>query len=371
MLIHHSREDYGVAAAKAADWAVKKMEDIIQTGQTRLQETIEIIQKAQPQDHWVGSAALQFGADEKGFGVKFEGHDDRLSFHPHALLQVTERAGMPSGRKMIDWLNEDPEGPRWLADVMNLKYERQEQKKYLVRSVNQQVRGFLSNRYMPLRSPPIVKSFMEGLAEHGALPIKAQAFDTKFYIKTILPHVFEPLPGEVMLFGLSLKNSDFGDGKLEVAGFIHRLRCTNLMMTEDGFSRVHLGSVLGENVELSTKTIELQTEAACSATKDIVNNTFAPVYVRQKMERIKALSEEKVDADNVIEALRKASKLTKDEAKEVKKLVSSAEVEMLPAGQNMLRLVNAISLFGQQTDPERELELEVLAGEVAGLNSSN
>jgi len=367
--MHHSREEYGIAAAKAADWAVEKMEGIIQNGQDRLQQTIETIQKTQPQDTWVGSAALDFGADERGFGVSFAGHDSRLQFHPHALLQLTERAGMPSGRKMIDWLNSEPEGPKWLADIMNIKYPRQEKKKYLVRTVGDQVRGFLSNRYMPLQSPPIVKSFMEQVGGHGGLPIKAEAFDTKFYIKTILPHVFEPLPGEVMLFGLSLRNSDFGDGKLEVAGFIHRLRCTNLMMTEDGFSRVHLGSVLGENVELSRKTIELQTEAACSATKDIVNNTFAPTFVRQKMDRIKDLAEENVDADNVIEALRKASKLTKDEAKEVKKLVSSAEVEMLPAGQNMLRVVNAISLFGQQCDPERELELEILAGEAAGLKN--
>ena len=369
MLMHHGAVEYGAAAERAKDWANAKLETIINSGKERLGETLQVIEDSQPRDAWVGSAALNFGADERGFGVQF-GEREHTPFHDHALLQLTDRAGMPSGRKMINWLNSEPEGPRWLADLMNVKYARQEKKKYLVRTVNDQVRGFLSNRYLPLQSPPIVKSFLEGVAAYGAMPVKAQAFDTKFYVKTILPHILEPLPGEVVLFGLSLRNSDYGDGKLEIAGFIHRLRCTNLMMTEDGFSRVHLGAAIGENIEFSRKTIELQTEAACSATKDIVRNVFEPSYVKDKVERIKALASENVDADNVIEGLRKASKLTKDEAKQVKELYSSADVENLPAGQNKWRLSNTLSLFGQRSEPERELELEVLAGDVAGLTKN-
>lgn len=369
MLMHHSAEEYGAAAGRARDWAEPKLQQIIDSGKEKLGETLSVIENSQPKDAWVGSAALNFGADERGFGVQF-GEREHTPFHDHALLQLTDRAGMPSGRKMIDWLNSEPEGPKWLADLMNIKYARQEGKKYLVRTVNDQVRGFLSNRYLPLQSPPILRSFLEGVAYHGAMPVRARAFDTKFYVKVILPHILEPLPGEVVLFGLSLRNSDYGDGKLEIAGFIHRLRCTNLMMTEDGFSRVHLGAAIGDNIEFSRKTVELQTEAACSATKDIVRNVFAPEYVKDKVERIKALAEENVDADNVIEGLRKASKLTKDEAKQVKELYTSADVEALPQGQNKWRLSNALSLFAQKTEPDRELELEKLAGEVAGVQQA-
>ena len=240
-----------------------------------------------------------------------------------------------------------------------------------MRVVDNQVRGFLSDRYRRLNSGPIVKGLMESVAEYGAMPIKAQYMDTKFYLKFLLPHILEPIPNEVMLFGLNFRTSDFGDGKLEISGFIHRLRCTNLMMTEDGFSQVHLGGRLSDNISYSDRTYELDTQTVASATKDIVRNVFAPEYVKAKMEQIKEAHEKEVDADVVIEALRKKSRLTKEEAGEVKKLFTSADVQMLPPGQSQLRLANTLSLFAQQTEPDRELELEKLAGEVAGVHKAN
>lgn len=370
MLMHHSPEAYGAAAERAADWATEKLQSIITQGRERLADTINKIESTHPRDAIVGSQALGFGAGERGFGVSVAGFEEPLSFHPHAMVQAAERVGMPSATKMVDWMNSVPEGPVRLADIFNDHFHRQEGKKYLVRVVDNQVRGFLSDRYRRLNSGPIVQGLMESVAEYGGMPIKAQYLDTKFFLKFILPHVLEPIPNEVMLFGLNFRTSDFGDGKLEISGFVHRLRCTNLMMTEDGFSQVHLGGRLSDNISYSDRTYELDTQTVASATKDIVRNVFGPEYVKSKMLQIKSAHETEVDADVVIEGLRKKSRLTKEEAGEVKKLFASADVQMLTPGQNTLRLGQALALFAQQTEPDRELELEKLAGEVTGLQKA-
>jgi hypothetical protein len=365
--MHHSAEDYGVAAANAAEWARKKMEKIISKGQDSAVQTIKSVRDNVPKDRLVGHAALDFGTDGNRLNVKLGGSTP-LPFHKHAMIQVADRAGMPNPKRTVEWLS-DPEILTDFASIMNKKYSQQAGKKYFTREVNGELRGFLSNRFKPMDSGPIIESFIGKCNEYGAVPIRGRALDTKFYLKFMLPFVMEPIPGEVMLFGAQLKNSDFGDGKLDISGFIHRLFCTNLMMTDDGFSRVHLGRRLTDEVEFSHETYAHDTATIASAVGDVVKAVFAPENVKTKMTRIKAINEEKVDADAVIEGLRKG-KITKAEAEEVKDIFKSADVELLPPGNSAWRLSNAISLLAQKSEPERELELEAVAGDVIGFQKA-
>jgi hypothetical protein len=373
MLIHHSAEDYGVAAQRAADWATTKMEAIIESGRQKAIATIQEVQRMQPKDYLVPSDALVFAPTETGVSATFQSgpYQTPFNFHPHALEQVGERCDMPNPKKTIGWMLSGENGAQDLAQVLNHKYARLEKKKYLVRAVNgTEIRGFLSDRFRRLDSSPIVESFIERIVAHGAIPTEGRALDTKFYLKVVLPHVLEPIPGEVMLWGALLKNSDFGDGKLEISGFVHRLRCTNLAISEDGFSKVHLGGRLSEDMEFSKRTYELDTQTTASAVKDVVDAVFEPTNVRRRMEIIQHLGKENIDADAVLKGIRTKSKLTKAEAEEVATLFSSAEIEMLPSGQTAWRLSNAIALLAQKSEPSRQLDLEELAGEVAGLRKA-
>jgi len=370
MLMHHTAEEYGVAAKRAGDWATKKLEELIENGALKAKATLEEVQRMQPRDYIVPAPSLQFEPEANGLRARFKKVSEGLSFHfhPHALEQVGERCEMPTPKKVVEWMLKEDGGAGDLARTLNRKFEKMKDKRFLVRAVNNiEVRGFLSDRFRRLDSAPIVDSFVQRVLAHGALPIEGRALDTKFFLKVVLPHVFEPLPGEVMLWGALLRNSDFGDGKLEISGFVHRLRCTNLMMGEDGFAKVHLGSKLDDNIEFSQRTYELDTATTASAVRDVVDTVFAPDNVKKRMEAIQILSKENTDADAVLKALRSKSKLNKAESEEIAKLFSSAEIEMLPPGQNTWRLSNAISLLAQKLEPARQLELEELAGEVAGL----
>jgi len=370
MLMHHDAREYETAAREAADWALPKFNAIINEGKRNLTETVTKIATTHPKDAVVGAAALDFGADEKGLGVKIPTIDEPLRFHRHALIQAADRVGMPSSTKTIDWMRSVPEGDETIAKLFNDHFHREESK-YLVRMVDGQIRGFLSDRYRRLNSGPIVEKLMLAVAKFGAMPIKAKYMDTKYFLKFIHPVLHEPLPHEYMLFGLNFRTSDYGAGQLEIGGFVHRLRCTNLLLTEDGFNQVHLGSRLSDNMEFSDKTYQLDTETVASAVADIVENVFSPTFVTKKMKIIQKLGETQVDADSIIEGLVKRKKLTLGDAKEVKMLCSSADTENLPAGQTMHRLTQALALFGGQQDTDKALEFEKLAGEVAGLRKDN
>lgn len=371
MLMHHSAEEYGVAAKRAADWATKKLEEIIATGRQKAIDTIQTVQRMQPKDYVVPAHGIRFGVEDGKVKASFgsNGSARTFHFHSHAIEQVGERCDMPNPRRMMEWMQEGEHGAEDLAQVLSHKYRQlPPEKRFLVRAVNDtEIRGFLSDRFRRLDSAPIVESFIERVTAHGAIPTEGRALDTKFYLKVVLPHVLEPLPGEVMLWGAILKNSDFGDGKLEISGFVHRLRCTNLAMGEDGFAKIHLGGKLDDNIEFSQRTYELDTATTASAVKDVIDAVFEPTNVKRRMEIIQTLARDNTDADAVIKGLRTKSKLNKAEAEEVSKLFSSADIEMLPPGQNTWRLSNAISLLAQKVEPGRQLELEELAGEVAGL----
>jgi hypothetical protein len=215
-------------------------------------------------------------------------------------------------------------------------------------------------------SRPIFEEFVKRMTERGAVPVDARSLATKVALRVMLPIVFEPTPFEVMAFGLSLNNSDFGDGALSLTAFVLRLRCTNYAIGEDGFRRVHLGGRLADDFAFSQATYAADSRATALATGDVVGQLLAPEFVNEKMRQIKAANEKSIDADKVITQLQKGG-LQKGEAEEVKKLYRSADVVLMPQGDTVGRLAGAISLFSQQANPYRALELEALSGSVLGI----
>jgi hypothetical protein len=236
--------------------------------------------------------------------------------------------------------------------------------------VQGEVRGFLSDRYRRLDTGLCVDAFANAIREYGAKPIQARCLDTKFYIKAVLPEIFEPFPGEYMVLGISMKNSDYGDGAYELRLFLYRVWCKNLALCEDALRRVHLGSRIDENLAISEKTYRLDNETMASATVDAVKAMLAPAMVKNKMALLKAAHDEGINVNQAIKALRTKTSVTKAEADNILNVYNTGGIEDLPHGDNAWRFSNAISLFSQSGDvtPSRRLELEVIAGEVAGLH---
>jgi hypothetical protein len=362
MLMHHNGQDYNVAASAAATDARKRFDAEIERGKTRALAVIEQVNRDVPQDRVVVGKKLTFHADANGVKVEFPDHDHTVQgFHRHAIGQAATRAEIPLA--YIDKLmTKGAWGHELVAENLNTLYHNSNGAKYLARSVQGEVRGFLSDSYRRLDSRPILDAFIGGVRKFGAVPVDGYALDTKVAVKVVLPMVFEPVDNEVMIFGAAFENSDFGNGAISVRTFVERLWCTNRAISNEDLRKIHIGGRLSEDLQLSQRTYDLDTQTMASAVQDITQHTLSAGNVNRFLEAIKVANEQKIKIRSMKDFL--AKNLNKTEAGAVIEAFNSPDIEMLPAGNTAWRMSNAISWIANTKieDEERKLEVMKVAG---------
>lgn len=370
MLQHHSQTNYAEAAKAAAIHARAKLHELIEAGEHKASKVIDQVQNQLTSDYVVKGTVLDFFQHGDGaYGVRLPTNpisnraSPLMSLHPAALQQVAAKALIPTAYA-TRLATGEPWEKQLLVHLLNESYAHHDER-FLLRVVKEQVRGFLSNRFKRLDSRPVVNAFALACQEVGALAVDGYALDTKIVIKAVIPQILEPVPGEPMLFGIALENSDFGHGPLALRTFCLRLICTNYAIRDENLRRVHLGSRLEEDLSFSDKTIELDGAALASAISDIVKATLAPTRIEEYQNLIRRANELNLEAVP-FEQLRKL--LSKDESEKVIESYDSPDVEHMPPGKSVWRMSNAISwLAGQLYNPERKLELMRVAGKVLDL----
>lgn len=350
-----------------------KYESIINQGREQAIHTLARIETERPQDYIVPIDGFHFRAaspDQIVIDIGKNGDTRTLALHPHALVQGVEKTnvvGATTHRKLME------KQEQWAADLLALNlntiYGHSDREHMLVRAVDNQVRGILSDKYRRLDSSPIFENFVRQTVGFGAVPTSGRVYDTKYAVTMTLPTVFDPVPTDpqgLCVVGATLKNSDYGDGKVDMRFHVLRLVCINGLMREDSYSQVHLGKRLTDDFEFSEETYRLDTMATVSAMGDVIKALFDPARIEDELGRVRRASETTVDIKKMFEALRKLGKLSKEEERKVVDTFNTPEVVMLPPGQNLWRASNAISLFAQSADvtPDRALELQQIAGAV-------
>ncbi len=379
-LFHHDGRRYEEAASDAANRARAKLEGMLDNGRARLGGMIGRIQDEQPRDLVVPREALHFGVGHYEMEDGEEGEArvipavamnvgmEQYGLHTNALGQVSAKLGMPvSYIKSLEDARE-PWAASLLAHNLNELNSHASAERFLLRSVHGEVRGFLSDRYRRLDSGPILEAFADACGRVGAIPVDAHASDTRWFLKMLLPQVYEPVENEICAFGVALQNSDFGDGKLSVRVFMLRLWCTNYAIRDEALSQVHLGRRLTQDIAWSDKTRELDTGTMASSVFDIVSQSLSASRVDRELDLIKVAAEEGIDATKSLTALQRQSLLSKAEVKEATEVYNTADIEILPPGNTLWRLSNALSALANvkrgDGDERRALELEQVAGDV-------
>lgn len=349
--------------------AAHKLEQLITRGRTNASEVVDYVMNHQPSDHLSRGEDLTFEPDPENFELRIQ-YPDSLTgtisqgLHRHAVRQMAQTADLPI--KFIDSLEQTPES--WAKELLahNLRAlfsNKLGESRYLLRSVSGEVRGFLSDRYRRLDSRPIVEAFATAVKQKGAMPYDGYVTETKIALQAIMPEVYEPIPGEMVAYGLSLENSDFGNGALSVRAYLLRIWCSNLAITQEEMRQVHLGKRLDDSILYSQRTYELDAEATVSALKDVIAGQLNAEALHQRMDSIRQANEQGVDPRSVKESLKKV--LLKSETDAVIEAYNSPDTYNLPAGNTTWRLSNAISwIAGRTEDAERKLDLMKLAGEV-------
>jgi len=306
---------------------------------------------------------ISFGANGSLFMYMQNGE---YSLHINAVYQLAEKMGVPAR-----YLRDLAEGDEWkrqlAAHVLNEHSGWTQRQRVLVRSVGTEVRGVLSDSYRRLNSIDIITGFVEEAGRQGAVVADAFMSDTKIWAETILPTPIT-IPtkrnGDVIIFaGARFSTSDYGNGSVDMRAFLLNGACLNGMVRESVMKQVHLGSKLPDNLQLSERTYELDTQTTVSAVRDLTKGLFGRDNIMQKAIEIQGASEIEVDMDDELKRLVKAGSLLKNESENVEKiLMRNNPDDGVQGGATLWKLTSAITAHARELEPSRSRELHEISG---------
>lgn len=312
------------------------------------------------------NSPLDFDANGQMYLVNGE---QRFSLHKHGLRQLSTKLEIPY--KYAEYLASSEWGRQLLKEAFQQHRNNISRGRILIRSIDNEVRGVLSDKYRRLNSLEIYRDFMEGSRSQGAEVIDSLYTDTKTYIKTVIPKVFE-IPTEnngtiFTVFGARISNSDFGDGAFSLRQFQLHVVCMNGMVGEKLLHQIHLGKRLPDNVHFSDKTYRLDTQAMASAVKDIMKDIYGPEKIKNMAQKLVNASNEIIDMDTQMKRLPSMG-MIKSEVEEVgAKLMNSNEEDGLIGKPTRWKLSQAITSVANDIGGRRKEELSTLAGELLKL----
>jgi len=347
------------------DFAKSKLRDFINKNLGPAQNEINRVMNEVPNDQIVRSGAIEF-EDRDAVGYKAAGGEWR-NLHVNAVEQAATRAGMPTA-----YAKGLSTGTKWernlLAHSLNEHFhEGDSDKRILLRTVGDETRGMLSDRFRRLDCRPVLDTLIDEAKRAGALVCKASGSVIKTSVKIIIPEILEPVPGEFIVWGLSWGNSDYGKGANELGAFIHRCVCWNGMMAEKAMRQIHLGKRLTDDISFSEKTYQLDTDASVSAMRDVARHYLSKEKVTGYLDAIRTVNEEEIDGKAMFTELKRRT--TKGNAEAVKDAFNSPDVVNLPPGNTKWRWANAVSFVAGNTEnPETQIDLEKIAGDLLDLN---
>lgn len=156
-LIHHGSRNYNEAAGDAANRARVIIEDQIQKGQAGAQAVIDKVMREVPTDFVTKAKGLGFRATDKVDEpvTVVIGDGQQFGTARNAFSQLLTRADLPASYATTlatsDW------GRNLLAHNLAEVYQHDDAR-YLARTYDGRLRGFLSNRYRRIDSRPCLEA---------------------------------------------------------------------------------------------------------------------------------------------------------------------------------------------------------------------
>jgi len=158
--------------------------------------------------------------------------------------------------------------------------------KRLVRVLDGNVRALLSDRYQTIDNYDIFYASLEQFSkikEQKNMDVNilsSRLTDTNMYIKATSPQLNAEIKhwrgnGEPIHGGVIVTNSEVGNGAFTVKPFINVLVCTNGLVSDQIFKRVHIGRSKDIGyVKWSDETKQLEDAALWAKINDMIWNTF-------------------------------------------------------------------------------------------------
>lgn len=293
------------------------------------------------------------------------------NFHitDHTHGQIASRLDIPKryyDRMMV-------QAPELFQENVN-HWFRENPETRLVRTLGNQARAFLSDRFKILDNEEVLEAVIDAL---GAIPnavvLSSGVTDSKMYLKIIFPDIEgEVLPGDTIHMGICISNGEIGNGSLIVEIFFYRSFCTNgcVFGRTDAFGmkRVHLGGKLIQGSDykiISSRTQRMQIETMKSEMRDVLQAATDEVLFNEMVAKLRASTEgEKiVNPERGIEELAKTFTLSESERQQAMvNLIQDRDYSRWGALNAITKIANDHASY------DRASELEALGGKVLTLS---
>ena len=314
----YTAADYGLKDDAASAAARAKVMAYIKVGAAEQQRLVEYCAKNIPRDRYVPPSKMFFRPEKRGNQGTTEEvkhakmlihyirdeRTEKMGIHRHALGQLCDYAGMPRQyAAKLDEASEEAWRRELLSDNLNELFTHQKftnrlkrPAEFLHRIVNDELRAVLTQSYnRHLLSNTMLQPFLAAIKQLGVEPAKATVTDMRVHLQCYLPYVFEPIPGEFVAMGTAWSNSDFGQGKLKISHTVLRLNGLGNLVTDDAFSRMHLGSVVEDtDLVLDEMVAKKELEAVAVATMSAVREVMKPEQVQKVLDAIAQAHQAKV-----------------------------------------------------------------------------
>ena len=311
--------------------------------------------------------AIRFGFDPNSKKITAQVKEEEFTISNFSMGQFSDRYGIPRNY-VRSLMAGDSRHRELLVHNLNEQNSWAKAERNLLRVVDGQINGFLSDRYSRINSAYLIKSFIDGMKKFGAEFSGAIMTDSRLFIEAVIPKIIyidTPKNGNVgMLFGARLRTSDFGNGKLEIRAFGMQVICSNGMVGETMMSKVHLGSRIPDDLKLSAETYYKDSIAQASIVSDITKLVFSEKVIDDNIRMIKAASDRELNLESSFSWL-KRNGMQKDEVIELENIFKrNDEDDGMNGLATFFKLSQAIGTVARNKGGERERELNEVAGQV-------
>jgi hypothetical protein len=284
-----------------------------------------------------------FRADEMTVEVK--GHGG-FGLTRHARNQLLSHASIPVA--FADTLVEHDLRDLLRSNVRDL-LARTAPTGLLVREVEGTAKGIMSSAYRRMDASPMFDSFVQSALRMDLLPHDGLITDTRAFVSFLRPEIVEVLPGEFVVFAVELRNSDYGNGALDLSLALWRLLCTNGAIGTSMFRKVHLGRRFDgfgdgqDSIKLSARTENLDLATLRSALSDSIK--ALPGHIEAQVTALRETATKEMNLNAALAKLTKSG-LRKATVERVKSTYQMAmPVEALPEMPGAWRFSNVLSLL--------------------------
>lgn len=274
--------------------------------------------------------------------------------------------------------------------VVNRLLQQKGDDRRMVRTLDGNVRAFLSDSYNPdLDNLAVFMAAAKAMQQFGLGPenvLSCEVTDKKLYLKVVSPKieaVIEPsnLTNEhgghyllkepqIIQAGFVLSNSETGMGSLSVQQVVYKLMCTNLWTTEDAFRQRHIGKALEASDDghvYRSDTRRAEAEVRLMKIRDHISDALDENRFKLLAGKLQETTEVKLEG-----SIEKIMEVT---ARKIGLSISEKELTLrhLVAGADLSLwgLTNAVTATAQMVESyDRASELEAAGARLFGLSKS-